>query len=838
MRRRSLNSPLPSPAPGRAGLRVVRALLVFALLSGTPGAAGADPQDLRWSSDFAAPGINADPTGGDRALRTSVNWNGLLVIGGDLTHAGGMPARNVATWNGSTFATLGDGLNGTVRSLAVVAGTLYAAGDFTASGSTPLPNVARWSGTGWVAVGTGGPDDPTELTLVADGTDLLLLGQFTSVGAPPVAAQGVARWSGGAWSAVGAFAPPAAGIVRAAARVGSTLYVGGRLDDGDASHLNAWDGATWSYDVAGLDGEVNLLAAVGTDLYVQGEFSTADEGNVEVSFLGRWDGSTFAPLTNDTPGIIGMGTEGGELHVVGNFINHPGPYSASWSGTNWNAGPARIWTEFAPSMTTFTRIGGDLFYIGNIGGYYDDSDGGVIKGARGIVAWNGTDFRALGPGFGLPEARRVYALTAHGGRLYAGGDFNLIGRLGDARGLAAWDGTAWTRLGTGLNQTSGNPSCDQLTTWNGRVVASGYFTGGGSVTSRNVIAWNGTGWEGLNGGFAGQGARLADWNGELIAAGLLQTEMGSGSPLGHVARWTGTQWVTIGTVAPAAGASATRVVSWNGTVIAAGLFSSVSSVGALNIASWNGTAWAPLGAGLNGLVTALGVHAGDLYASGTFTASGVTPLPGFMARWSGGAWHAVGTGLDAPAEALSSAGADLYATGTFGLAGGGPAPRIAAWSGTAWRALGSGLGQGYGGNGAGGLCLATHDGGLFVGGGFTTAGVYAASALARWDYGAVTAVAPVVPERGFQLSHPRENPAPGRAEFALRLDEPGPVDAAVFDARGRRIRTLLTRHLGTGEQILRWDGTDDAGHRAVAGIYWVRVVGTRGAERRKLILVP
>ncbi len=815
--------------------RLAVACAVFATLGGIP-ASRADPADVNWSSDFGAPGLTGDPSGWWSAIRSTVNWNGTLVVGGNITHAGGTPVQNVVAWNGSEFAALGAGLNGTVTSLAVVGTTLYAAGDFTASGATPLPNVARWTGAAWAAVGSGPPDDATELTLAADGSTLLLLGRFTSIGSPPVAARCVAAWNGTAWSDLGGFAGAEFGILRAAARVGSVLYVGGYLDDGSTpNYLNAWDGSDWSYNVAGLDGEVLLLSAVGSDLYLYGDFYSADNGNVVVQNLARWDGATIHPLTDDVSSVLGMGADSGQLFVVGAFYDHPGPACSYWDGFGWTAGPERVWGQFGANLASFTRIGGDLFLAGNIQGFYDYTDGGVIKGGRGIVAWDGTRFRSLGTGFGVADEGYVYGVTEFDGRLVATGNFKMIGELGGAQGIAAWDGAQWSRLGSGLNDPFGNPSGDQLAIWNGRLVVSGYFTGAGAVNSRHIIAWNGSGWEGFNGGFAGQGAQIVDFGGQLVAGGLLQTEMGSGAPLGHVARWTGSQWQTVGTMTPAAGASAARLAVWNGKVVCAGLFAGINGVPTQNIAQWNGVSWSPIGNGLNGRVSALGVHGGELYASGDFTASGASLLPGRMARWDGIDWVGVGTGLDYYADEMTSAGGKLFVLGAFSHAGGAPANRLASWDGTDWSALGSGLGQGPGGNNLGGLDLTPFDGDLFVAGFFNTAGDKSAQRIARWELPTTTAVEAAPADTGLRVSTLSRNPTSDHISFLIQVPTDDYVDAGVFDIRGRLVTRLLANRLPAGEHHVSWNGRDTAGAPASAGVYWLRVSTTRGQSSQKVV---
>jgi flagellar hook assembly protein FlgD len=63
------------------------------------------------------------------------------------------------------------------------------------------------------------------------------------------------------------------------------------------------------------------------------------------------------------------------------------------------------------------------------------------------------------------------------------------------------------------------------------------------------------------------------------------------------------------------------------------------------------------------------------------------------------------------------------------------------------------------------------------------------------------------------------------------------VTLALYDQQGRRTRTLQSGDQPAGEVALVWDASDDAGHRAAAGLYFLEL--KVGAERfvRRVILV-
>jgi serine protease len=81
------------------------------------------------------------------------------------------------------------------------------------------------------------------------------------------------------------------------------------------------------------------------------------------------------------------------------------------------------------------------------------------------------------------------------------------------------------------------------------------------------------------------------------------------------------------------------------------------------------------------------------------------------------------------------------------------------------------------------------------------------------------------------------NPALGGASIAYRNDLPGRVRVRVFDVRGALVRTLEDRDAPAGERRASWDGRDDAGGRAAAGVYLFRIETTGGVATRKVAFI-
>jgi len=117
---------------------------------------------------------------------------GELYVGGIFSAVDGVPAHNLARWDGTAWHAVGDSstlnLGCQVHALALAPnGDLYVGGEFENSSPIPTHNLARWDGRTWHAVGPGF-NGPVLALACASGNRLIVGGSFTTFGNNSVAA--------------------------------------------------------------------------------------------------------------------------------------------------------------------------------------------------------------------------------------------------------------------------------------------------------------------------------------------------------------------------------------------------------------------------------------------------------------------------------------------------------------------------------------------------------------------------------------------------------------------------------------------------------------------------
>jgi len=88
-------------------------------------------------------------------------YHNKLYVGGDFTQVNGMPASFIASYDGTNWSALGNGIwctqfPGDISAMCVWNDKLVVCGSFDQAGGLSVHSVAAWNDTTWSAVGGGG----------------------------------------------------------------------------------------------------------------------------------------------------------------------------------------------------------------------------------------------------------------------------------------------------------------------------------------------------------------------------------------------------------------------------------------------------------------------------------------------------------------------------------------------------------------------------------------------------------------------------------------------------------------------------------------------------------
>lgn len=84
-------------------------------------------------------------------------------------------------------------------------------------------------------------------------------------------------------------------------------------------------------------------------------------------------------------------------------------------------------------------------------------------------------------------------------------------------------------------------------------------------------------------------------------------------------------------------------------------------------------------------------------------------------------------------------------------------------------------------------------------------------------------------------SHP--NPFNPSTTIRFELPQSGPVELTIYDAAGRRVRTLLHEARDAGSHDVVWRGLDDSGQPVASGVYTCRLRAGSYEETRRMTLI-
>ena len=81
------------------------------------------------------------------------------------------------------------------------------------------------------------------------------------------------------------------------------------------------------------------------------------------------------------------------------------------------------------------------------------------------------------------------------------------------------------------------------------------------------------------------------------------------------------------------------------------------------------------------------------------------------------------------------------------------------------------------------------------------------------------------------------NPFNPATTIPFSLKKGGHVEMTIYDAAGRRIRTIAARHYQAGRHEVMWNGATDGGRTAASGVYFVRMRSNGMSAVRKIVLL-
>lgn len=105
------------------------------------------------------------------------------------------------------------------------------------------------------------------------------------------------------------------------------------------------------------------------------------------------------------------------------------------------------------------------------------------------------------------------------------------------------------------------------------------------------------------------------------------------------------------------------------------------------------------------------------------------------------------------------------------------------------------------------------------------------------DAGGPGAFASVVEEQCFESVATGPNPFGLTTTISYRLQRPAGIELTIYDAVGRRVRTLIDQHQLTGAGSAQWDGRDERGRALGSGPYFYRLAADGHAVTGKILLV-
>ncbi|MCB0724054.1 MAG: carboxypeptidase regulatory-like domain-containing protein [Ignavibacteriae bacterium] len=319
------------------------------------------------------------------------------------------PAQGIYDWS-----SIENGTNGVVNAITVYNNKIVIGGSFTQAGGVPANNIAQWDGANWQPVGTGFTDEVYALA-VFNG-DLIAAGKYLFVNSIDTAR--IFSYNGSSWQPLGkGFVNRTNEFVKSLLVHDGKLYAAGsfklNFTSGGASNVAVLESNTWDNLGDGLDLEVMCMTSDGSDIIAGGKFSSSD--TAQVNHVARWNNGKWQRIGNGLNGNVYSLTKfNSEIVAGGEFQGHV----SRWNSTSWQT----LGNGVSDTVKSFGSYQSDLIVGGSFRYAGLSADSLYVNG---IALWNGSSWAGLRTGMNsdvrslLTDNNKLYAV---GGFISAGGD--------------------------------------------------------------------------------------------------------------------------------------------------------------------------------------------------------------------------------------------------------------------------------------------------------------------------------------------------------------------------------------------------------------------------------
>ncbi|MBD3220109.1 hypothetical protein GF314_02615 [bacterium] len=740
-------------------------------------------------------------------------------------------------WSPDYHAT---GADADVLCSTVWEGEMVVGGAFAAIGPTLAPLVARWHDGAWQPVGVMPDDIERVLELHVHAGQLYALG-YVSWDAYQVLAL-----EERVWAPVGDAIPGGS--------TGLVIY-----DDALHAGRHRWDGTTW-IDVLQTDGAVHDLVVHEGLLVAGGAFTSA--AGVASPSVAAWDGESVVAWPGAQEHVVKeLAIWGGELYAGRDFAGESITAVQRWTGDAWADVPALGVVNLARKLGDLVVTDHQLLACGYWFPIIVEPEPQPAPGARSmwgsfVLGWDGAAGETV---YWVEEPSRLYTVVTDGAAMLGAGRFTRIGApLCSNLGWLA-DGVMTPVTAAGLGAGG---SVEHLEESYGQLAIAGSFAVIANQLSLGAMAHQSSGWLVRDLTIADQPS-VAERVEQLTWHGYFLTAVVNGHFNVNAGHWWIDQWVwgddwnvpvpadLVSHDGRVLGLASGAILDYtdheappvwmdidghgdvllrhpSGDLIVGGEFTAIDGTTVQNVARIGGGVVQPLGAGLPERVDALATWNGQIVAARE--ADGGDWSNRVLEVWDGASWQEIGF-VWGRVGAMCEFQDQLVVGGAFNAIDTTWLGSLAAWDGGAWTSPGDVDGSV--------AALAVHLGDLWVGGDFLVAGGVPSRGLARYstDVTGVEAGAEAALPSAPRLAAPAPNPFNPRTTGTFTLPAAGHVALEAFDARGRRVATLLDAVRPAGRHELVWEARDAAGRTLPSGTYLLRLRAGAQQEVRKALLV-